>query len=62
MRELPWTTEKPTKLGHYWWRFYDDGPTVIELDDCGEWWKGGVVGPWIPPDGSEFSGPLEPPR
>jgi len=56
---MTWTTEKPTMAGHYWWVFDDATPTVIKLDDCGEWFKPGCAGRFIPPSRSQFAGPIE---
>ena len=59
---MTWTTELPTVMGHYWWVFGDATPTVLKLDDGGEWFKPGCAGPFIPPSQSQFAGPIACPR
>jgi len=65
MRDLIWTTKKPTKTGWYWYRHECDGSTVKVLhfiDDDGE-------GPCIATSDDvalndltgEWAGPVEPP-
>lgn len=56
---MTWTTEKPTMAGQHVSVFDDATPTVIKLDDCGEWFKPGCAGRFIPPSPSQFAGPIK---